>query len=380
MTKASYTVHILEAVPNREPNFNLKSITDPADQVLITPENAKYTYVAQNQGRIININGVMANGVLKMTSSADYYDAYGLKPKKEAIKAVPTAIKAPQVINLTKLDDLNINPDLFEPMLTGTVVDKFISQDGGFLPGSMIMAAGSPGVGKTTVLLELISSLHSAGKRALFISAEMNQIDMARYLKRFPNWGQLPILFLADYEDPKTVIEQTLNQGWDMVLTDSYTEVNDTVKEESNMSRGATEKWFLDLMSANNKGENEKSIYTTFITILQMSKGGVFVGSNKLKHMTTAMMDIAFEGDRRYMEFTKNRLGQVGKKLYFEIGNGIKFDEARYTRDLFNDELVSEEKKRLAEEDDAFDKLFGFNTPEPDPVAELATDLVSTQE
>jgi len=377
MTKASYTVHILEALPNREPNFNLKSITDPAEQVLITPENAKYTYVAQNQGRIININGVMANGVLKMTSSADYYDAYGLKAK--AIKAEPTAIKAPQTINLTRLDDLNINPDLFQPMLTGTVVDKFVSQDGGFLPGSMIMAAGSPGVGKTTVLLELIVALHSAGKRALFISAEMNQIDMARYLKRFPNWGQLPILFLADYEDPKTVIEQTLNQGWDIVLTDSYTEVNDTVKEESNMSRGATEKWFLDLMSANNKGQNEKAIYTTFITILQMSKGGVFVGSNKLKHMTTAMMDIAFEGDRRYMEFTKNRLGQVGKKLYFEIGNGIKFDEARYTRDLFNDELVSEEKKRLSEEEDAFDKLFGFNTPEPEAATELATDLVVTQ-
>lgn len=377
MTKQSYTVHILEAVPNREPNFNLKSIIDPAEQVLITPENAKYSYVAQNQGRIININGVMANGVLKMTSSADYYDAYGLKAK--AIKAEPTAIKAPQTINLTRLDDLNINPDLFQPMLTGTVVDKFVSQDGGFLPGSMIMAAGSPGVGKTTVLLELIVALHSAGKRALFISAEMNQIDMARYLKRFPNWGQLPILFLADYEDPKTVIEQTLNQGWDIVLTDSYTEVNDTVKEESNMSRGATEKWFLDLMSANNKGQNEKAIYTTFITILQMSKGGVFVGSNKLKHMTTAMMDIAFEGDRRYMEFTKNRLGQVGKKLYFEIGNGIKFDEARYTRDLFNDELVSEEKKRLAEEEDAFDKLFGFNTPEPEADAELATDLVVTQ-
>jgi predicted ATP-dependent serine protease len=132
-------------------------------------------------------------------------------------------------------------------------------------------------------------------------------------------------------------------------------------------------------MSANNKGQNEKAIYTTFITILQMSKGGVFVGSNKLKHMTTAMMDIAFEGDRRYMEFTKNRLGQVGKKLYFEIGNGIKFDEARYTRDLFNDELVSEEKKRLSEEEDAFDKLFGFNTPEPEADAELATDLVVTQ-
>jgi RecA/RadA recombinase len=378
MTKQSYTVHVLQALPNKKPNFNLKSTTDPAEQVLITAENAKYEYVEQNQGRIININGVMANGVLKMTSSADYYNAYNTKAA--AIKAAPTATKKPETINLTRLDDLNINPDLFQPMLTGTVVDKFVSQDGGFLPGSMIMAAGSPGVGKTTVLLELIVALHSAGKRALFISAEMNQIDMARYLKRFPNWGQLPILFLADYEDPKTVIEQTLNQGWDIVLTDSYTEVNDTVKEESNMSRGATEKWFLDLMSANNKGQNKLKIYTTFITILQMSKGGVFVGSNKLKHLTTAMMDIAFEGSRRYMEFTKNRLGQVGKKLYFEIGNGITFDEARYVRDLFNDELVSEEKKRLSEEDDAFDQLFGFNTPEPEADAELATDLVVTQD
>ena len=65
-----------------------------------------------------------------------------------------------------------------------------------------------------------------------------------------------------------------------------------------------------------------------------MSKGGTFVGSNKLKHMTTSMMNIAFEGSesngRRYMEFTKNRLGQVGKKLYFDLANGVSFDEARY--------------------------------------------------
>ena len=381
MNKQSYTVHILEAVPNHKPNFQLKNISAPdGDSVLITEDNAKYEYVAQNQGRIININGISPNGVMKMTSSADYYDAYGLKPKKAAIKAEPSAKKAPVVVNLTKLDDLNINPDLFEPMLTNTVFDKFVSQDGGFLPGANIMAAGAPGVGKTTVLLELLSSLHSAGKRALFISAEMNQIDMARYLKRFPNWGQMPILFLADYtdSDPKEVIEQTLKQGWDIVLTDSYTEVNDTVKEESDMSRGKTEKWFLDLMSAHNKGQNEKSIYTTFITILQMSKGGTFVGSNKLKHMTTSMMNIAFEGSesngRRYMEFTKNRLGQVGKKLYFDLSNGVSFDEARYARDLFNDTLVAEKKKRLAEEDTAFDSLFVFDKIE-DPAAEFRTDL-----
>lgn len=351
MSKASYTVHLLHALPNQKPNFELKPVIAGQESILIQANNLKYDYVSQNQGRIINVNGIIANGQLKMTSSADYYKAYQTKEAKPA---------KPVQFSLTKLDDLNINPDLFQPMLTGTVIDKFLSQEGGFLPGSMIMAAGSPGVGKTTLLLELICKLHSQGKRALFISAEMNQIDMARYLKRFPSWGQIPILFLADYENPKEVVEQTLNQGWDIVLTDSYTEVNDTVKETSNMSRGATEKWFLDLMSQNNKGNNQAKLYTTFITILQMSKGGVFVGSNKLKHMTTAMMDIAFDGPRRYMEFSKNRLGHVGKKLFFDLSNGVQFDEARYTRDLLNDELVDAEKKRLDTEDDAFDTIFGF--------------------
>lgn len=219
----------------------------------------------------------------------------------------------------------------------------------------------------TTVLLELLSKLHEAGRKVLFISAEMNQIDLARYLKRFPNWGQLPILFLGDYSDsdPKLVIEKTLQQGWDVVLTDSYTEVNDTVKEESNMTRGKVEKWFLNLMSENNKGNNKGKLYTTFITILQMSKGGTFVGSNKLKHMTTSMMRLDWDGNensgKRYMEFSKNRVGQVGKKLYFSLDGGVQFDEARYSRDLFNDEIVAEERKQLESEAQSFDRLFGFD-------------------
>ena len=372
MTKQSYTITTTAT------GFMLTEVSNHA-QIFIEPDHAKYSWIQENQGRVVNINGN------RWTSMQDYYNYYGTNPKptKETKTAQAGAKKAPTVINLTKLDDLNINPDLFEPMLTNTVFDKFISQDGGFLPGSNIMAAGAPGVGKTTVLLDLLSSLHQAGKRVLFISAEMNQIDMARYLKRFPQWGQLPILFLADYtdQDPKSVIEATLNQGWDLVLTDSYTEVNDTVKEECDMSRGKTEKWFLDLMSAHNRGENSTKTYTTFVTILQLSKGGNFVGSNKLKHMTTAMMQLDWEGNengnRRYMEFSKNRLGQVGKKLYFTLDHGVQFDEARYARDLFNDALVAEEKKRLAEEDGAFDKLFGLAPDAKEAEVEMGADMVS---
>jgi predicted ATP-dependent serine protease len=320
--------------------------------IAISKEHKKFNWLSEQEaGRVIN---VYPNG--KMTSSADYKGLYA-----------STGSTALPKVKLTKLDDLKFNDDLFIPMPTGTVADKFFSNEGGFMPGSNIMAAGAPGVGKTTVLLELLHKVHATNpnKRVLFISAEMNQLDMARYLKRFPHWGQLPILFLSDYTDsnPQAVIESTLKQGWDLVLTDSYTEVNDTVKEECNLTRSKTEKWFLDLMIAQNQGKNKRKVYTTFITILQLSKGGTFVGSNKLKHMTTAMMELNWKGGenstQRYMEFSKNRLGQVGQKMYFNFDNGVTFDQARYQRDLLNEAMLAEEREKLEKEDGAFDALFG---------------------
>jgi len=330
----------------------------------IHTDHPKYGWLSgQEAGRVIN---VYPNG--KMTSAQDYYGLYQSSP----VAATTSKLK----ISLTKLDDLNFSDELFIPLTTGLPVDGFLSNEGGFMPGSNIMAAGAPGVGKTTVLLETLYSVQKEDptKRVLFISAEMNQLDMARYLKRFPHWGQLPILFLSDYvdQDPKAVIEQTLKQGWDIVLTDSYTEVNDTIKEACNMTRGKTEKWFLDLMIANNQGKNKSKTYTTFITILQLSKGGTFVGSNKLKHMTTAMLELQWKGvensAERYMEFSKNRLGQVGHKLFFDFTNGVSFDTSRYKRDLLNQELIAEEKLKLKTEDDAFDRLFSAAPNESDTV------------
>jgi predicted ATP-dependent serine protease len=329
-------------------------------QEFIEPNHAKFEWVSKNLGRIVNIT---ESG--RWNSQKDYLNYYAV-PKVTNRSQMVTTAKPKVEVKLTKLDDLTINPDLFIPLPTNTVFDKFVSEEGGFLPGSNIMAAGAPGIGKTTVLLDLVSNLNQAGKKVLFISAEMNRIDMARYLKRFPHWGQLPILFLSDYEEcPKEAVEKILDEGWDIVLTDSYTEVNDTVKEECGLSRGKVEKWFLNLMSSHNDGANQLLKHTCFVTILQLSKGGNFVGSNKLKHMTTSMMSLQWDGSensgQRYMEFSKNRVGQVNKKLYFSLGNGVVFDEARYVRDLENDAIVAREKVQLGAESDSFDRIFGLS-------------------
>jgi len=346
-------------------------------------------YYEIKEGKAIALNGGPS---LKGNFSKRYVRVDGNKKRElkwlpkdqrhllKAAKAEVVGSQKPVKFNqgmLTKLVDLNFSDELFKPMATCSPFDKFVSNDGGIMPGSNIMAAGAPGVGKTTVLLELLHMVRECdpSRRVLFISAEMTELDMARYLKRFPHWGDLPIFFTSNLgdTDPKRALEAVLNEGWDLVLTDSYTEVNDTVKEECGMTRTKTEKWFLDLMNNHNKGANKLGKYTAFITILQLSKGGQFVGSNKLKHMTSAMMSIDWKGgensQERYLQFSKNRLGAVGQRLFFNLDGGVTFDEKRYTRDLLNEAMLEEERQKIGTEADAFDRIFSSLPTEQEQVS-----------
>ena len=316
---------------------------------------------AANDKRLVNITPTG-----RFTTSKDYHGAYQNPSLTKTSKKKLNVSKM-----ITTMAQLNIDADSLEPLKTGTVFDKFMSNEGGFLPGTNVMAAGAPGVGKTTLLLELLYGVQQTGKKVLFISAEMSEMDMARYMKRFPHWANLPILFLNNFTDdcPKEVVESVINDGWDLILTDSYTEVNDTVKEACNLTRSKVEKWFLDLMVDNNKGLNKSKIHTTFVTILQLSKGGQFVGSNKLKHMTSAMMDINWEGSEnsgtRYMEFSKNRCGNVGQKLCYTIsGAGLSLDGDRFHKDLEYKQLLQAE---VDQSDFTWDEIFKSESTQSEP-------------
>ena len=93
-------------------------------------------------------------------------------------------------IKLIKMQDLTFDDGLFIPIKTKTLIDSILSTEGGIFPGTNTIVIGDPGVGKSTVLLDWIADFQRQGKKVLFVSGEMNEIDMYGYVNRFPKFVQ----------------------------------------------------------------------------------------------------------------------------------------------------------------------------------------------
>jgi len=228
-------------------------------------------------------------------------------------------------VNTVKMNDLSFNDNLFVPMQTKTRVDGFFSNEGGIMPGVNLVATGDPGVGKTTVLLDILADVQNQGKKCLFVSGEMNAIDMVGYVKRFPKFGNLDILFMGDYSEvnPDVVLRTALKEGYDLVLVDSMAEVADMYTDYFGGTNKSNQGRLLSLFEEHNLGNNDDKLNTAFLIIQQVTKGGTFAGSNKLKHMTTGMLHMKMSDEGRYLHFSKNRRGGNGNKLFFSLsGNG----------------------------------------------------------
>jgi predicted ATP-dependent serine protease len=129
---------------------------------------------------------------------------------------VKNLIPVPSVIDfsqITRLNKLNIDKRMLESMPIGiSSLDKLFSHEGGLPCSTNIMAIGDPGVGKTSVMLDIMASIQNKGRKCLFISGEMGRKQMFKYTERFKQFGVVDTLFTSDYMqfNTKDVIEQSL--------------------------------------------------------------------------------------------------------------------------------------------------------------------------
>ena len=272
---------------------------------------------------------------------------------------------------IVKMKDVRFRAELFENYHSMTALDDLLCSYKGLPKGVNYMIIGDPGVGKTTVILDLIANIsrHAQGARILFISAEMNEIDLAIYVKRYPKFGNLDIMFVeADFEGEKKhlqEIEEVLDKGWDIVAIDSFHELQSIIKEEEDISMRLAETKLLSLIKKHNKAENATSTNTTFLTIQQVTKKGSFAGTNRLKHMITAMMELRLDNPKnvysdRFVVFSKHRRGDVGVKLYYNLSSkgDVFFDEERYQQELQLRNLQKDVSTQIRDFANQFDNLF----------------------
>lgn len=267
--------------------------------------------------------------------------------------------------------DVRFNNELFSNYHTRTILDNLLCSYRGLPKGVNYMIIGDPGVGKTTIILDMLANICEEHPQAkvLFISAEMNEIDLAIYVERFPKFGNLDILFVESSPDEEShnwqTVSETLAEGWDIVAIDSFHELQGIVKEEENITNRKAENMLLSLIKQQNKAQNNRNVNTTFLTIQQVTKKGAFVGTNRLKHMITAMMELRLDNPKniysdRYITFSKHRRGDVGVKLYFNLSTrgDVCFDEERYEQDQNIRRLQRDVRNQLHDFADQFDQVF----------------------
>lgn len=297
---------------------------------------------------------------------------YIWKTREDKISLSISAPVNPQVrekVKLVRVSDIHYPDSILIPFKSNTPLDILASEQGGVLPATITVSPGTSGVGKSTVWLEHLGNIKKQHKksRLLFISTEMNDIHLFKYSKRIKFDG-VEIMLLGDYENPAFALEDVLKEGWDIILLDSFQDCVDKLVGSGMFRSTQAETWLLNQMDKTRKGENDLKLYSSFICIQHMTKGGEYAGSSKLKHMTDAMVMFKFdELEEPFIEYEKNRDGAVKKKLYFKIvnGQGTVFNEHRFKQDEENKQEVGKVREQITQKNETFDEFFKLSvTPQ----------------
>jgi predicted ATP-dependent serine protease len=270
--------------------------------------------------------------------------------------------------------DVAYDKELFENFRVGNALDRILCNYLGLPKGVNYMVIGDPGVGKTTIILDILANIQtlSPDMKILFISVEMNKIDLAVYMQRYPKFRYINMLFIeSEMEEESriwTEFTEILDVGWDIVAIDSFSELQGIIKEEENIRQKKAESMILALIKNHNKACNQRGVHTTFLTIQQVTKTGNFIGSNRLKHSITAMMELRLENAKniysdRYIVFSKHRRGDVGIRLYYNLSTegNVFYDEKRFEQDAKIKHIQANVSEQIRHFANSFDKLFNQN-------------------
>ena len=273
------------------------------------------------------------NGVIKKIQAEGHGASSAPQQESSGPRLIHSVVE-PIIINVEDMEFPSFG--LFP---TGKKIDDLFSdheEGGGLYGGTVNIVVGESGVGKSTVMLDLLASIVEQNPEAkiLYISSEMTRNDIMFYYRKTPAIGKVPTLLLMDYVKNgqlAQVLEKSFNGDHDVILLDSYQDVLVKLKEVHGWKSTKAESWLTNMMI-----DAAEKCGNAVLAIQHMTKGGQYVGSTYLKHATTAMLEIRFDlTGQRYIEFSKNRRcgSGTGKRLYYKLDEtgAVVYDVARFT-------------------------------------------------
>lgn len=184
---------------------------------------------------------------------------------------------------------------------------------GGIVPGSLVLVGGDPGIGKSTLLLQVCRNLAEAHRKVLYISGEESLQQIKIRAQRIGTFTEsLELLCETNLSDISAVMQE---QKPEVVIIDSiqtmYSEEVSSAPGSVSQVRQATSV-FLQLA---------KTLDITIFIVGHVTKEGVVAGPRVLEHMVDTVL--YFEGDRhaayRILRGVKNRFGSTNEIGVFEM-------------------------------------------------------------
>lgn len=184
---------------------------------------------------------------------------------------------------------------------------------GGIVRGSLILIAGDPGIGKSTILLQTSGELCKLDKKVLYISAEESASQIKLRAERLGIKSEsLYIYSQTNFELIKKHIEEMTP---DLVIVDSIQAIYTSQIQSSAGSVSQIRECCNSLMSI------AKTNNVSIIVIGHVTKDGNIAGPKVLEHMVDTV--IQFEGDKyktyRILRSIKNRFGNTSEVGIFEM-------------------------------------------------------------
>ncbi|MGO4105416.1 DNA repair protein RadA [Leifsonia sp. YAF41] len=189
---------------------------------------------------------------------------------------------------------------------------------GGIVPGAVILLSGEPGVGKSTLLLEVASKAAAAKSRVLYVSAE-ESVSQVRL--RAERTGALqPELYLAAETDLGTILGQIDAVKPDLVIIDSVQTVSSALSD----GLAGQPSQVREVASTLIRVAKDRDL--PILLVGHVTKDGSIAGPRLLEHIVDVVCQ--FEGDRqtalRFVRALKNRFGPTDEVGCFEMtGDGI---------------------------------------------------------